>query len=132
MRYRIEVSLAQLRALNSACELLARCGMGQVKDVAFRCDSVPCSLCSGAQDDWYLWRDALWAADRVWEARNGGAGGCDSLGPEGKLAWDLYQVLRHQIAEATFPDGECQGHVWRYPPFSCCDHPLAKIEEVPE
>jgi hypothetical protein len=128
-RYRIEVSLAQLRALNSACELLARCGMGQVKDVAFLSDSKMLDEWGGGHK-FGDWRDALDAADSLWR-KQGGIEGWGALGAQGLIALDLYHVFRKRIADDTFTEA-AGWSVWCDEPRPLGPCPLAKIEEVPE
>jgi hypothetical protein len=125
--YRIEVSLEQLRAINTACELLARCGMGQVKDIAFLSDSKMLAEWGGGHK-FGDWRDALDAADILWR-QQGGIEGWGALGPQGLIALDLYHVVRNRIAEDTFTE-DAGWSVWFDEPRQLGPHPLAKIEEV--
>lgn len=142
--YNLQVTEKQLQAISIACELLARIQGGQIRE-AF--EHLP--LKKGV--DWEVYheiQDEL--TKRMPEILKDGINGWSSsfgLGhpdlPESHdIAWDLYQVARHQLAwqraieegmvesmdsERKFPE---MMYVSFDPPRRYASVPLAKIERV--
>lgn len=98
--YTLTITERQAYALSSACEILARLGMGQTRDALER-------LPLAAERDYSRWHKTLEIVEHLLSEHTIGHvdGWRASLGiksqdasEESRIAWDLYQVIRHRIA----------------------------------
>lgn len=127
MTYTIHLTEAQAKVLCTACEVLARLGIGQFRD-ALEHLPIDQELIRTADDvlDWHADMDLI--GDRLSRHLIGNVNGWNSslsilsplVKPEAMIAWDLFQVLRHRLA---WDKGEDYSLT---PPAS--EHPPAKIE----
>lgn len=121
--YQLTVTRIQAEVLRDACELLARCRLGQIADA-----------CQQALDehgkavvpyDLAMWCEtAVKAAVGLAPNQSWGVG--KHLAAD--LPWDLYQVLRHRLAwDRALAEGQVQpGQARRWPEMMsvCYDEPL--------
>lgn len=96
--YTLTLTEDQAQTLAFACEVLARLGMGQYKDAL---DHLPMR----DNIDWSAWHDDMRAIGMILSKHMpmGIDGYRSNLGihkasSESRLAWDLYQVIRHRLA----------------------------------
>ena len=122
-RYQLTITRAQAEVLRDACELLARCRLGQIADACQQVLDehgqavVPYDL---AQDcEAAIKAEVGLAPNQSW-----GVG----KHPAADLPWDLYQVLRHRLAwDRALAEGHVRpGQARRWPEMMsvCYDEPL--------
>ena len=101
--YTLRLTEAQAKVLCTACEVLSRLGIGQFRDALAH---LPIDHHRAADDvlDWHGDLDLI--GDRLSRHMIGNVDGWNSslsiyygaVKPEAKIAWDLFQVLRHRLA----------------------------------
>lgn len=100
--YTLRLTETQAKVLCTACEVLARLGIGQFRDALVH---LPLDHFR-AEDDVLNWHDDLdLIGDRLSRHMIGNVNGWNSslsilnplVKPEAKIAWDLFQVLRHRL-----------------------------------
>jgi hypothetical protein len=116
MTYTLTVTEEQATVIEQACELLSRCSMGQFDHILWGVDRVASSGHTETA------RDDLDAASRVIFGPGTGIANCDA---QGKRAWDLYQVIRKQLADDS--GQEPNGTVNFREPMNTAGEPLAQI-----
>jgi hypothetical protein len=136
--YHLRINEAQVRAISHACEVLARLGMGQFKD-ALEC--LP--LKEYAPDGWWEDMEGIAHILKKHTTIMHGVGSYHGISsaktsPESKTAWDVHQVIRHQLAwdaaqENGHPgEGEAMRPSWSVvydQPMKTSAEPLAWIEK---
>lgn len=119
MTYTLTVTEEQARVLEQACELLARCSMGQLDHILFGVYTVAAKPCNASA------RACLETASRHLFGPGTGIVNCDA---QGKRAWDLYQVIRKRLADDSLAPGEQPGLSVRFnEPRNTAGEPLAEI-----
>lgn len=124
MTYTIHLTEAQAKVLCTACEVLARLGIGQFRDAL---EHLP--IDHRRAEDAQNWHDDLdLISDRLARHMIGNVDGWNSslsiyygaVKPEAKIAWDLFKVLRHRLAFDKDEDFSLT--------LPASEHPPAKIE----
>ena len=119
MTYTLMVTDEQAKVLEQACELLARCSMGQFDHSLFAVHTVAAKPCNASA------RACLETASRYLFGPGTGIINCDA---QGKRAWDLYQVIRKQLADDSLAPGDEPGPYVRFnEPHNTAGEPLAEI-----
>lgn len=104
MPYRLEITEEQAKVLRTACEVLARLGIGQFRDALAY---LPLDQELRTADDVLDWHADLDLIGDILERYTiGNVNGWNSslsiasplVKPEAKIAWDLFQVLRLRLA----------------------------------
>lgn len=140
--YTITITEQQGYVLSAACEVLARLGTGQYDDALRR-------LPQREDIDWSTWHDDVRAIGQMLSRHmaNGIDGYRASLGinhaktsKESKVAWDLYQVIRHRLAwdraiaegitDGTTRDWSKMMGVHYDAPMRASTEPLATMEQA--
>jgi hypothetical protein len=136
--YTLHISEKQAQTISHACEVLARLGMGQFKD-ALEC--LP--LKEYAPDGWHEDMEGIAHILKKHTTILHGVGSYHGISsaktsPESKTAWDVYQVIRHQLAwdaakaEGHPGEGETRPPSWSVVydnPMKTSAEPLAWIEK---
>lgn len=98
MTYKLKITEDQAYVLSAACELFARLGMGQIRNIV---DFLPLNC---DYEDRHAFEDALSSLYKMISAR-GIDGWRSSLGIQSedvtigaKRAWELYEVIRHRLS----------------------------------
>lgn len=100
--YTLRLTETQAKVLCTACEVLARLGIGQFRDALAH---IPLDH-HRAADEVLNWHDDLdLIGDRLSRHTIGNVNGWNSslsifhplVNPEARIAWDLFQVLRHRL-----------------------------------
>ena len=142
MPYTISLTDAQAQVLSTACEILARLGIGQYDD-ALR------HLPQRDGIDWGAWHDDMRTIGEMLSRHmvNGIDGYRSSLGinhaktsDESQVAWDMYQVIRHRLAwdraiaagitDGTVRDWSQMMGVHYDKPMKSSAEPLAQINKT--
>lgn len=103
MPYRLEITEEQAKVLRTACEVLARLGIGQFRDALAHLPLDQELGTAGGALDWHADLDLI--GDILERYMIGNVNGWNSslsiasplVKPEAKIAWDLFQVLRHRL-----------------------------------
>jgi hypothetical protein len=114
--YTLKVTEEQLLVIEQAAHLLARCSMGQFDHILWGVHNVA-SKCNAGEAR----RNFDDASDGLFGSGTGIAN-CDA---QGKRAWDLYQVVRKQLADDS--GKEPDGTVRFREPYAAMQEPLAKV-----
>jgi hypothetical protein len=121
-RYVLNINEKQLAFLCEAVELHARCCIGQLSDVAFKC-----YMGDMETDEFCEIRDDLERVGKKVQNSKSRASGLRKT--RGCYTWDIYEVVRHELAKSHKPDCMC---VWCDEPSQTSDEPLPSIKEVSE
>ena len=96
--YTLTLTHTQARTLSTACEVLARLGMGQFKD-AFDCLPLRKDI------DWSAWHDDMEQISRILSKHMQGgidgirsSTGISNASEEARAAWDLHAVIRNRLS----------------------------------
>lgn len=119
-RYTLTVTPEQAQVIEQACELLARCSMGQLDHILWGVHTAAAHALPSA-------RDNLDAASRTMFGPGTGIAQADD---QGKRAWDLYQVIRKRLADDS--GQEPDGTVRFREPYAAMPEPLASITAAEE
>lgn len=127
--YTMHINAAQAQVISTACEVLARLGMGQFRDAL---EHLP--LIDKFPPGWHEDMDAIAHILKKHTTDMVGVGGYHSIGghktsEESKTAWDLYQVVRHRLAWDANPVGNPM-RVDLHNPRKTGPHPLAFLEKT--
>lgn len=142
-RYTIELTEHQAQTMATACEVLARLGIGQFRDAL---EKLPTTEYRPQG-----WNDDMDTIGRMLSKHTIGNvdGWRSSLGiyhekvrEQSKDAWDLYQVIRHRLSwDRAIADGITDGKSRNWSggmmgvnydePHKTSDQPLAIIKEMP-
>lgn len=123
--YTLRVTETQAKVLCTACEVLARLGIGQFRDALAHLPVSDTRTVEDVQD----WFDDLDTVGGILSRHAlGGVDGWNSslsvyyekVKPEAKIAWDLFQVLRHRLEWDRGGDFSLT--------LPASEQPLAKIE----
>lgn len=127
--YTIHISAAQARAISTACEVLARLGMGQFRDALER---LP--LRETLPDGWHEDMEGIAHILKKHTTIMQGVGAHHSIGShktsdQSKTAWDIYQVVRHRLAWDANPKGDTMSVMFDNPRKTSAE-PLAWMEKT--
>ena len=125
--YTLHINAAQARVISTACEVLARLGMGQCRDAL---EHLP--LRDTFPPGWHEDMEAIAHILKKHTTINGvdyHGIGSPKTSEESKTAWDLYQVVRHRLAWDANPDGNPM-RVDFDPPYKTGLQPLAFLEKT--
>jgi hypothetical protein len=139
--YHLHLNEAQARAISHACEVLARLGMGQLRD-ALECLPLKEYAPDGFFDDIEGIAHILNKHTTLHHGpgRYHGISSAETS-PESKTAWDVYQVIRHRLAwdaaqaKGHPGEGEAPPPAWSViydQPHKTSAEPLARIEKCGE
>lgn len=109
-RYALALTREQAEAVNAACELLARVGMGQLKGL---CDYAPAGR--GNVDAYVALAEALESVEPLATGMPHGASpgiSSESVHVAARRAWEVYQSIREVFAASHERNCPC---VWHYP-----------------
>lgn len=95
--YTLTLTKEQATVVEQACELLARCSMGQFDHILWGVYTV-------AEKPMPEYADARAGLEYASRKLFGNGTGIANCGAQGKRAWDLYQVVRYQLAHDTRED----------------------------
>lgn len=126
--YTLHINAAQARVISTACEVLARLGMGQFRDALEHLplrDTFP----PGWHDDMDVIAHILkkHTTNMIGTGHHHGIGG-SKTSEASKTAWDLYQVVRHRLAWDANPEGNPM-RVDFDQPYKTGLQPLAFLEQ---
>ena len=126
--YTIHISAAQAQVISTACEVLARLGMGQFRDAL---EHLP--LSETVPDGWFEDMDGIAHILKKHTTVMQGVGAYHSIGShktsaQSKTAWDLYQVVRHRLAWDASPEGNSMSVMFDTPRKTSAE-PLAWMEK---
>jgi hypothetical protein len=122
--YTLTVTAEQATVIEQACELLARCSMGQFDHILWGVNTV--AVQSNVTDA----RERLDDASRQLFGTGTGIVNTDA---QGKRAWDLYQVVRQRLAVDGLAPGEKPDGTVRFnTPMNTAGEAFAEIAEVPD
>lgn len=100
-RYTITVTRQQAQTLQTACEVLARLGIGQFRDAL---DHLPTGEFRPSD-----WHDDMDAIGEILSKHTPSHVDGDRTSAVAKDAWDLYQVIRHRLSwDAAIERGDIQ------------------------
>ena len=142
MTYTLTLTHTQARTVSTACEVLARLGMGQFKD-AFDCLPLRKDM------DWSAWHDDMEQISRILSKHMQGgidgirsSTGISNASEEARSAMDLHQVIRHRLSwDRAIAEGVTDGtrrewpammQTWYDKPAKYSEEPLAKMEKKNE
>ena len=133
MTYTLTLTHTQARTLSTACEVLARLGMGQFKD-AFDCLPLRKDI------DWSAWHDDMEQISRILSKHMPGGIDISNADEEARTARDLHAVIRHRLAwDRAKAEGVTDGTKRGWPammqvsydePMKYSEEPLAKMEKA--
>ena len=133
MTYTLTITHSQARTLSTACEVLARLGMGQSKD-AFDCLPLRKDI------DWSAWHDDMEQISRILSKHMPGGIDISNADEEARTARDLHAVIRHRLAwDRAKAEGVTDGTKREWPammqvsydePMKYSEEPLAKMEKA--
>lgn len=135
-KYTLEVTKAQAQAISTACEILARAGIGQWRDAI---DALPLKITN--YDNWH--DDLAFIGKLLARHMKGNIDGIssgfsihsDEVKEEARTAWDIYQVVRHRIswddaiADGLVDSDDQQARKWPEMMQVFYDEPLRLSEE---
>lgn len=143
--YSLKINQQQAQTLRLACEVLARLGMGQFHQAL---ENMPIDWKKAYSQDW---NDDLMAIGKILSKHTvsnvdgwGKSLGINNASETSKIAWDLYQVIRHRISwdraiEEGIVENENSPRDWSKmmmvsydEPFKCSEDSLALIEKLNE
>lgn len=125
--YTLHLNAQQAAVISKACEVLARLGIGQFKD-ALEC--LPTTeFCPPG------WHEDMEGISHILKKHTNithGVGAYHSIGghktdERSKIAWDVYQVVRHRLAWDANPEGNPMSVMFD-PPMKTSKEPLAFME----
>lgn len=122
--YAIHLNAAQAQAISTACEVLARLGIGQIEDALHHLPPRDGGPNEG-------WADDVQAVRSLMKKHMGQVTGF-RMGKSADLAntaWDLHQVVRHRLAWDRNPAGNTCS-VSFDPPIKSGPEPLAWMEKT--
>ena len=93
--YTLTLTKEQATVVEQACELLARCSMGQLDHILFGVYTA-----AGAPEHTEARAGLDYAARKLF-GNGTGIANCDA---QGKRSWDLYQVVRYRLSHDTRED----------------------------
>lgn len=138
-KYKVELTESQLATLSSAAELVARLGIGQYRD-AFNWLPIKSDI---SWSDYHADVDAIGNIISKYTSRDLGVSS-PYTSSASKIAWDLYQSFRHELAwDRAVDDGiiesrnsprdwsEMMGTHYDAP-MKTSEEPLAVVEKVEE
>ena len=124
-RYALALTREQVEAVNVACELLARVGMGQLRYLADHTPAV-----RGGVDAMLAVRDALESVEPLatLRPRNAYPGIAHSdCGVVAQRAWEVYESIRVVLSMDHRPDCPC---VWHREPMTITGEPRPRCEVI--
>ena len=127
--YTLHLNTAQAATISKACEVLARLGIGQFRD-ALEC--LP--LKEFAPNGWHEDMEGIAHILKKHTTIMHGVGAYHSIGSHktderSKIAWDVYQVVRHRLAWDANPEGDRMSVMFDQP-MKTSKEPLAFMEEA--
>lgn len=127
--YTLHINATQARAISTACEVLARLGMGQFKDAL---EHLP--LRETMPDGWHEDMEGIAHILKKHTTIIPGVGAylanvSHKTSDQSKTAWDIYQVVRHRLAWDARPEGNPMSVMFDQP-LKTSPEPLAWMEKT--